>query len=159
MSDLISKASALEIINNRIENREHMEDSVWTRNDEAIDIQFAIEDLPVYREMNCIKDGKYTGDSCFGCSIKIKDCEIRDKVYRSRWIPASERLPEIRLHKGEPIEFITMVKGEQAPRTLYIDREDSWRHVDSYYDPYDDYKYNVIAWQPLPEPYKEDKND
>ena len=101
------------------------------------------------------RSGKYTGESCFGCSIKIKDCEIRDKVYRSRWIPASERLPEIRLHKGEPIEFITMVKGEQAPRTLYIDREDSWRHVDSYYDPYDDYKYNVIAWQPLPEPYKE----
>jgi hypothetical protein len=45
-------------------------------------------------KMNCIKDGKYTGNSCFGCKVKIEDCEIRDKVYRKRWIPCSERLPE-----------------------------------------------------------------
>ncbi|MSS91351.1 hypothetical protein FYJ45_24880 [Eisenbergiella tayi] len=43
--------------------------------------------------MNCIKDGKYTGDSRFGCPVKVDECEIRDKVYRKRWIPAAERLP------------------------------------------------------------------
>lgn len=26
--------------------------------------------------MNCIKDGKYTGDSCFGCPVKANECEI-----------------------------------------------------------------------------------
>lgn len=46
--------------------------------------------------MNCIKNGKYTGDSCFGCSIKVDDCEIRDKVYRKRWIPVTEQLPKNR---------------------------------------------------------------
>jgi len=45
--------------------------------------------------MNSIKNGKYTGDSCFGCSVKIKDCELIDKIYRRRWIPVSERLPEV----------------------------------------------------------------
>lgn len=49
--------------------------------------------------MNCIKDGKYSGDSCFGCPVKVDECEIRDKVYRKRWIPVDERLPEI----GEPV--------------------------------------------------------
>ncbi|MEG0898479.1 MAG: hypothetical protein RSF40_02055 [Oscillospiraceae bacterium] len=36
--------------------------------------------------MNCIADGKLTNDSCFGCDIKIGNCEIhkllQEKVER-----------------------------------------------------------------------------
>nr|WP_295681178.1 DUF551 domain-containing protein [uncultured Lachnoclostridium sp.]DAD78525.1 MAG TPA: Protein of unknown function (DUF551) [Caudovirales sp. ctCiv1] len=44
--------------------------------------------------MNCIKNGKFTGDSCFGCKVYAVDCEIRDRIYKNRWISVSERLPK-----------------------------------------------------------------
>lgn len=74
------------------------------------------------------------------------------------WIPVSEKLPEARQHdNGEPIEFIAMIKGAEVPTVLSINEQDEWFSYDEMF--YGEGRYNnydVVAWQPLPEPYKEE---
>jgi len=98
--------------------------------------------------MNCIKDGKYTGDSCFGCKVKVGDCEIRDKVYKQRWIPVCERLPE------EAGTYLGTVKFIDSSIGVYP----VWYHngirTDILWE-MDNQSVNVVAWRPLPEPWKE----
>lgn len=78
--------------------------------------------------------------------------EVNDTNVPSNWIPCSERLPN-----GEEFikaycrniyaaEFIVMIKGATLPTTLYF-KNGSWTDMKGNY-------YNVVAWQPLPEPYK-----
>lgn len=75
------------------------------------------------------------------------------------WIPCSERLPnekerlESYCRNVWGSEFIVMIEGANRPTTLYIKmNEDIW------FDDNHDY-YNVIAWQPLPEPYEGEQNE
>ena len=70
------------------------------------------------------------------------------------WIPVEERLPNeeefeknyCRNHWGA--EFIVMIKGANRPTSLYY-KEGVWFDDDNN-------DYDVIAWQPLPEPFKGD---
>jgi len=79
---------------------------------------------------------------------------------RDRWIPVSERLPEVRQHEsGEPIEFIVMIRDAVVPTALSIDDNGNWfDFISSYHDmpEYLSDNYDVVAWKPLPEPYKEE---
>lgn len=77
-------------------------------------------------------------------------------VYEANdWIPVEEWLPKARQHdNGEPIEFITMIKGAGVPTVLSINEQDEWFSYDEMF--YGEGRYNnydVVAWQPLPEPY------
>lgn len=89
--------------------------------------------------MNCIKAGKHTGDSCFGCKIKVEDCEIRDKVYMNRWIPITEQLPERQLR--------VLVKTDKSPLVV------GWLMFDEWYTDFGSGygKLNVTHWRYLPE--------
>lgn len=70
----------------------------------------------------------------------------------SNWIPCSERLPseeefiKAYCRNSYAAEFIVMIKGATLPTTLYF-KNGSWTDMKGNY-------YNVVAWQPLPEPYK-----
>lgn len=46
MDDLISRKAVIDLIDKRIEERKPDGNSIWLRNDEAIDIQAAVEELP-----------------------------------------------------------------------------------------------------------------
>ncbi|MSU01912.1 DUF551 domain-containing protein [Tissierella pigra] len=86
--------------------------------------------------------------------VKALDIAIQalEKQLNDKWIPVSERLPEVRQYEdGEPIEFIAMIKDAVVPTALSIDDNGSW--FDMQRSISDD--YNVIAWKPLPEPYLE----
>ncbi len=78
--------------------------------------------------------------------------EINDTNVPSNWIPCSERLPnEIEFQEAYcrnqyAAEFLVTIKGATRPTTLYF-KNNSW------FDEQRDY-YKVVAWQPLPEPYK-----
>ena len=103
--------------------------------------------------MNCIKDGKYTGDSCFGCKVYAVECEIRDKVYRNRWIPVSERLPEKR-----GVYLATFLEeGKRYVERFYYSDFTGWMMPIAWQD--EGRIENILAWQPLPEPYKEENHD
>lgn len=108
--------------------------------------------------MNCIKDGKYTGDSCFGCNIKIMDCEIRDKVYRNRWIPIDEKLP--------PLGACVICTVREHFRNQFELRYPVYYLQKTYENGYAFYFGDtsnpllpdiseVVAWMPMPKPYEE----
>lgn len=107
--------------------------------------------------------------NCFGKECENDDCtvcvcervieiirshmdEVNDTNVPSNWIPCSERLPnEEKFIKAYcrniyAAEFIVMIKGATLPTTLYF-KNGSWTDMEGDY-------YNVVAWQPLPEPYK-----
>lgn len=74
--------------------------------------------------------------------------------YNNGWIPVSERLPNFEERKKaycrneHGAEFVVMIEGATLPTTLYIKmQEDIW------FDEQGEL-YNVVAWQPLPEPYQ-----
>lgn len=69
-----------------------------------------------------------------------------------QWIPVTERLPKIYRDKYEElIPFLVCVKGTDYPFRAVFDGKnwgDGWYRID-----------DVIAWMPLPEPYKMDGKD
>lgn len=102
--------------------------------------------------MNCVKNGKYTGDSCFGCPVKIENCEIRDRVYRRRWIPVEERLPEEKLNpitQDSYVYPVTVVFGDLVDIRYYSFCLGHW-----YNHGPEELDRLVVAWQERPEPYK-----
>ena len=74
------------------------------------------------------------------------------------WIPVSERLPNedefIKSYRRNKYaaEFIVMIKGANRPTTLYFTHDGRW--TDNMKD-----RYDVTAWMPLPEPYRESEEE
>lgn len=66
-------------------------------------------------------------------------CMIHEQPTILQWIPVSERLPDVGKHV-----LISKINGYIA--LDYIDEENHWHWV------FDNW---VLAWMPLPEPYKE----
>ncbi len=90
-----------------------------------------------------------------------------EKQKNNGWIPVSEKLPEINKHV---LLFLKDAKGEMAQVVgfLYqVDDDDFRKQFNGEFAAFDgDYvvpaflvKELVVAWQPLPEPYKEVEND
>lgn len=69
------------------------------------------------------------------------------------WIPVSEKLPneeefkEAYCRNKYAAEFVVMIEDATRPTTLYY-KNGSWFDEERNY-------YSVVAWQPLPKPYKE----
>jgi hypothetical protein len=70
-----------------------------------------------------------------------------------KWVPVSKRLPndyEFRknyIRNEYAAEFIVMIEGANKPTCLYY-RKGRWFDDNGNY-------YKVVAWMPMPEPYKE----
>ena len=105
---------------------------------------------------NCI-NGSVTGCVSWDCNF-ISRKEARAAVKQTKWIPVSERLPE---DYGEYI--VTMRSGlvQEAtykPKRMYVYFRTGWSACYSdgifYHD-----DSEIVAWMPLPDPYKEDKDE
>lgn len=83
--------------------------------------------------------------------------EGEDTNVPSNWIPCSEGLPnEIEFQEAYcrnqyAAEFLVTIKGATRPTTLYF-KNNSWFDEERNY-------YKVVAWQPLPEPYRGGKEN
>ena len=82
-----------------------------------------------------------------------------------QWIPCSERLPKTKYDDGIPSEekFIVTVKEtwNNEDSQYHIDLAcNLGDYIDNFWDTYNDWKegqdVHVIAWMPLPDPYRED---
>lgn len=74
--------------------------------------------------------------------------EIMDGKMLTGWIPVEEQLPrETRNEYGDPVEYIVMIDGARMPTVLYYYGNDIWLDDKGTF-------YDVVAWMPLPEPYK-----
>ena len=120
-------------------------DGHWYKILEEID-----ETIERYGE-NPYIDGKVT-DICYGLNI-AKD--IIRKHMNDGWISVEERLPEISRTPEEDDECpefnVTIRRAEGATTLKYSPADDTW---------FDDngYVYDVIAWRPLPEPYRPERS-
>ena len=88
--------------------------------------------------------------------------EIIRKHMNDGWIPAKERLPERTLDEK--------INEEYKKYLVFIDSVDGWDIDIAVYDFWNDKKWreahdgygeieNVIAWRPLPEPYRPERRD
>ena len=103
-----------------------------------------------------IKDNAKLGNMRWE-SIRIEKVEeiIRshmDETPNNEWIPTSERLPneeefvKAYCRNHYCAEFIVMIEGATRPTTLYY-KNGIWADETNNH-------YRVVAWQPLPEPYR-----
>lgn len=89
------------------------------------------------------------------CEFDFGDFKQDDK-----WIPCSERLPEVHRVEMEQDEFfmisnpVLITDGKQMCVTQY-EYDDEERK--GWLDCYDEELEEIIAWMPLPEPYSPDK--
>lgn len=98
-------------------------------------------------------DGKVT-DLCYGLNI-AKD--IIRKHMNDGWILVEERLPEVDEDTEETIEdddcpeYNVTIRGASESTTLKYSPNGTW---------FDDngYVYDVIAWRPLPDPYRPERS-
>ena len=86
------------------------------------------------------------------CIDIIKNLSLETKT--SDWIPCGERLPEKR---GRYIATVMYKSKDSAPydtiEAFYSKLDNKWRDV------IDDAELDIIAWMPLPEPYKGEENE
>lgn len=97
-------------------------------------------------------------DAFKGYSPAAVLCEVYDRIMEmpktGGWIPCSERLPD------ESGDYLTTI---QDGRVHYVDK--NWfAHIDDYYLEESEWRElcdgeEVIAWMPLPVPYKEGKEN
>ena len=111
-------------------------------------------------DMWASESNNWYGQFCNGTSEGIDDAisiinELAEEfaadinvVSNNGWIPCSENTPDNR----NPVLVCATGKDEGVFISYYIEEEDRWR-----YDTDDGghYYVDVIAWQPLPSPFKE----
>ena len=77
------------------------------------------------------------------------------------WIPCSERLPQESEPVGTLCEIVNVMLKNGIVTSGWCNRYlEKWYVLDHYHDYPLPYEYkDVIAWQPLPQPYKPQKNE
>ena len=100
------------------------------------------------------EEGKFEGyseefDVVIHCKTEEEQREV-SKILKNvkQWIPVSERLPEDAESNGELTNYLIWVRDYGVDIGNYIDSIGKWVSLGIPAD--------VIAWMPLPEPYKEE---
>ena len=78
---------------------------------------------------------------------------VEEKVSELLWIPCSERLPE----KTKASYIVTVIHEETKETWVDIDSYD-WEGHNGWWN-FGEGRCHVIAWMPLPNPYKEEEDD
>ena len=115
---------------------------------------YICDDLCYYRETSADKKDDEMEEICAGCKVG-EYLESICKHMNDGWISVEERLPEEPKEnpefEGKKIElYLVTVKGTKYPfRAMWNGKffADGWS------------KCNVIAWRPLPEPYRPERSD
>ena len=103
--------------------------------------------------------GRFLGECVIYAENYEKALNIANELteeYNNGWIPCSERLPQ----ESEPVctlcEVVNVMLKDGIVTSGWCNRYlEKWYVLDHYHDYPLPYEYkDVIAWQPLPQPYK-----
>lgn len=81
--------------------------------------------------------------------------ELERKLAEREWIPCSDRLPK---EKQEVYVTVYFIEGDTGRAYGYMDGFGKW-HLYSVVEGTLNSGYEVIAWMPLPEPYRGEQID
>ena len=110
---------------------------------DLISRQAAIEAVRAYLSDCCVEDGDYHASG-----IEYELNNLSSAQPEQRWIPCSERLPET--------SGTYLVSGMwESGRVAVGDCE--YTSYDGYFNTA--WNFDVLAWMPLPEPYREGEQD
>ena len=106
--------------------------------------------------LNAYSQGYEDGtDNFYNAAVGI----IR-KHMNDGWIPVEERLPK-EPHEGvdedDLEEYIVMIDGAERPATLKYAGNGQWLETGNWRE--DVTYYSVVAWQPLPGPYRPERSE
>ena len=110
-----------------------------------------LEEIEQYRK-EASENGRFNVAAAYE-----KSMEIVRKHMNDGWIPVEDRLPEVDADIEEIIEdddcpeYIVTIRGESESTVLKYSPDGSWFDENGYV-------YDVIAWCPLPEPYRPERN-
>nr|DAG19682.1 MAG TPA: Protein of unknown function (DUF551) [Caudoviricetes sp.] len=93
-----------------------------------------------------------TYDIVIHCETEEEQKKVIERLKATSWIPVSERLPEIKM----PYEECYLVTDGRFCWIAYYIREKEWIFADCTNCKNKIDWTDVVAWMPLPEPYKED---
>ena len=118
------------------------------------------KDLMIYfDEEGVAKAYDDTYDITIHCESEEEQQKAIEQLKSLQWIPCSERLPE----NSDEVLTTYIVNGNKNKRytetATYYDGDDGY-----WSSPWDEYRVagtriDVIAWMPLPKPYKEDDDE
>lgn len=80
--------------------------------------------------------------------------QLVNETMEHDWIPCSERLPELTDSELYTMALVTIENGDVCLGAYHSDDKE-WRTRMSVGEKYYSKKHKVVAWMPLPEPYKE----
>lgn len=114
-------------------------------------------------ELSEYTDLNYRASACLECAKEHEQLaewltELAERREADRWIPVSERLPNT---LGVYNVTRKIIEGETSyviSDACYFDGQNTW-HADTGVNHGRPYITDVIAWQPLPEPYKESEGE
>ena len=86
------------------------------------------------------------------CETEEEQKKVIEHLKSTNWIPVSKRLPEIKM----PYEKCYLVTDGRFCWMAYYIREKEWIFADCTNCKNKIDWTDVVAWRPLPEPYKED---
>lgn len=164
MSDLISRSTAMENYCNalcpKLQKGEYCNDCIvkaWLNNQPiAYDIDNVVEELESFAKLaedrwtNGTSKHAYQEHKCWVKAIEI--VKAGGGEYNDGWIPCSERLPEIDGNTSDTV----LVCGSNGFLYMAFWCDDlQWRFCECGMAKEPVLWTEIVAWQPLPEPFKE----
>lgn len=114
------------------------------------EIEKAIDDLDDLKNCESISSGHFK--EVHGKNLELAISALTQQL-NNGWIPVFERLP-----KKTEFDWVLVQISETDLPHVAEHRDDGWHKDDESYSRFEDWT-EVIAWQPLPERYKEKLNE
>lgn len=106
-----------------------------------------------------MEGGRCSVKNCETCDAQEIAIDVLEQQLTNRWIPVTERLPEytgdynVTVGVGSELGYFEEVRTYRYEIYNGKNPHKKWIIPNNFHE-----IVNVIAWQPLPEPYKEDKD-